>query len=256
MIRCVHCNKENEEIFTYCLNCGKPLEQSLSSFRPKAARPERKVAYRLVVIKTDGSAGDEYPLGQGMNRIGRRGPEVAIPDDPRIADDHATLDVGEELAFLEDRSTRYGTFVRIRDEMALADGDRVRIGHALFQVQLTNPLPPPTNDGSAWLGSAGAGSDHAGRLLRLGPDDTVLEAHLLASDETIIGRAVGDILMAEDPFVSSRHASISVSGGTCKLRDLGSTNGSFFRIRGRVAVQPGDVILVGQHLLRFRRSEG
>lgn len=256
MIRCVHCNKENEEIFTYCLNCGKPLEQSLSSFRPRPARAEKKVSHRLVTVKTDGTAGNEYPLNPGINRIGQRGPEVAIPDDPRIAPEHATLDVGDDLAFLEDLSTPYGTFVRVRDEIALVDGDRVRIGHALFQVQLTSPLPPTPSDGSAWLGSAGAPSTHAGRLLRIGPNDVVLEAWLLGTTETVIGRSVGDVLMSDDAFVSSRHASIAVVGGTCKLKDLGSTNGCFLRIRGRVAVQPGDVILVGQHLLRFRRAEG
>ncbi len=254
MIRCVHCNKENEEIFTYCLNCGKPLEQSLSSYRPRPARAEKKTSFRLVAVKTDGTAGNEYPLELGINRIGQRGPEVSIPDDPRIAAEHATLDVGDDLAFLEDLSTPYGTFIRIRDEMALVDGDRVRIGHALFQIQLTHPLPP-TTDGSTWLGSAGAKANHTGRLLRLGPDDTVIEAHLLTAQEIVIGRSAGDILMPDDPFVSSRHAAISVVGGTCKLRDLGSTNGCFLRIRGRVAVQPGGVILVGQHLLRFRRLD-
>lgn len=255
MIRCVHCNKENEDIFTYCLNCGKPLEQSLTSFRPRpAAGLAKKAAFRLVTVKTDGTAGNEYPLVPGLNRIGLLGPEVSIPDDLRIAEEHATLDVGDDLSFLEDLSTPYGTFVRIRDEMALTDGDRVRIGHALFQIQLTHPLPP-TPDGSAWLGSAGASAAHAGRLLRLGPDDTVIAAHLIGDREIVIGRSVGDILMSDDAFVSSRHAAISVVAGTCKIRDLGSTNGCFLRIRGRVAVQPGDVILVGQHLLRFRRIE-
>lgn len=256
MIRCVHCNKENEDIFTYCLNCGKPLEQSLSSFRPRAASPAKKVSFKFEEVRVDGTQGEVFPLVQGFNTIGKSGGQVNIPDDPRVCDGHATLDVGADMAFLEDNSSVYGTFVRIRDEVALTDGDQLRIGHGLFQVQLSLPLPPPTSDGAAWLGSAGALSNHSGRLLRLGPDGVVLEAYLLGSNELLIGRTSGDVLMSQDPFVSSRHASISVKGGTCKLTDLGSTNGSFLKIRGRVAVSPGDVILIGQKLLRLRRVEG
>ncbi len=254
MIKCVHCGEENEPIFTYCLSCGKPLEQSLSSFKPRAAPAGKGAGWNLVAVRADGGLGTEYPLIQGANTIGAKGSQVMVADDPRVADQHATVEIGDDIAFLKDLGTRHGTFVRIRGERVLADGDQVRIGHALFALELKRPRPQPAPDGSAWLGSLGVLPDHYGRVLRLGPEDVVLEAHVLSKPEVTLGRTAGDILMADDPFVSSRHAAFVRSGETCTLKDLGSTNGCYLRTRGRVAIHDGDQILLGHHVFRFQRN--
>lgn len=253
MLKCVHCGEENEPIFTYCLGCGKPLEQSLSGFKPRAS-PSAKGAGWLVAVRPDGGRGTEYPLTHGTNTIGSKGSHVVVVDDPRVADHHATIEIGEDIAFLKDLGTRHGTFVRVRGERLLADGDQVRIGHALFALELRRARPQPAPDGSAWLGSLGLRPDYYGRVLRLGPEDVVLEAYLLTKPEVTVGRTVGDILMSDDPFVSSRHAVFVRTGDTCTLKDLGSTNGCYLRVRGRVAIQDGDQILLGYHVFRFRRD--
>lgn len=254
MIRCVHCGMENEPIFTYCLNCGKPLEQSMAGFKPSRAPGTTDSGHVLIAIRPDGGPGAEHPVHDGINTLGRQGPDVMIPDDPRVADRHATIEVGRDVVFLEDLGTRHGTFVRVNGQRALVDGDQVRIGHALFTIQVGTPRPRPSLDGAAWLGSAGGATDHVGRLLRLGPSDTVIEGHLLRAPETTLGRTSGDILLPEDPFVSSRHAAFQWTGTGCVLKDLGSTNGCYVRIRGRTAVADGDFILVGHHLFQFRRK--
>ena len=252
MIKCVHCGEENEPIFTYCLSCGKPLEQSLSSFKPRAAPASRGRSYRLVTVRADGSPGAEYILNQGVNTIGAKGGDVCVPEDPRVADQHATIEVGEDVAFLKDLGTRHGTFIRIQGERALADGDQFRIGHALFALELRGKRPQPAPDGSAWLGSLGLVPDFYGRLLRLGPEDTLIEAFPLSKPEVVLGRTTGDILLPDDPFVSSRHAAFVRTGDGCLLKDLGSTNGCYLRIRGRVALHHDDQILLGHQVFRFR----
>lgn len=254
MIRCVHCGEENEPVFTYCLSCGKPLEQSLSSFKPRAAAAQG-VVFKLVALRADGTPGNEFILKQGPNTVGARGPEVVIENDPRVADEHAILEIGADVSFLRDLGSKYGTFLRVKGERVLIDGDQLRIGHALFQVELKRPRVQPVADGSAWLGSLGVMPDSYGRLIRLGPEGTVIAAHMLSKPEVILGRTAGDILLSEDPFVSSRHAAFIRSGETCTIKDLGSTNGCYFRIRGRVAIQDGDQVLIGQHLFYFRREE-
>jgi pSer/pThr/pTyr-binding forkhead associated (FHA) protein len=256
MIRCVHCNMENEPIFTYCLNCGKPLEQSLSGFKPgRGAAKGGAAQCRLISVRSDGAAGPEFPLKDGVNTIGRQGPEVVVPDDPRVADRHATIDVGRDVAFLEDAGTRHGTFVRVTGQKALADGDQIRIGHALYQIQIGSPKPEPSTDGATWLGTPGLATDFFGRLLRLGPSDAVMEAHLLRAPETTLGRTSGDILLPDDPFVSSRHASFLWSGTGSMLKDQGSTNGCYLRIRGRTAIEDGTHVLLGHHLFEFKRAQ-
>jgi pSer/pThr/pTyr-binding forkhead associated (FHA) protein len=246
---------ENEPIFTYCLNCGKPLEQSMAGFKPTRGPVTGDSGCVLVSIRADGGPGPEHPLKDGVNTLGRLGPEVSIPDDPRVADRHATLEVGRDVVFLEDLGTRHGTFVRVNGQRAVVDGDQVRIGHALFAVQVGIPRPQPTTDGAAWLGTAGTTSDHFGRLLRLGPSDVVIEGHLLRAPETTLGRTSGDIVLPDDPFVSSRHAAFQWAGTGCVLKDAGSTNGCYVRIRGRTAVQSGDSVLLGHHLFQFKRAK-
>jgi len=253
MIRCVHCGTENEEIFSYCLNCGKPLEQSLKGFKPRPSAA-RGPGSSLIAIRSDGTRGSEVPLVDGANHLGRTGPEVTIPDDPRVVDRHAILEVGRDVVFLEDLGSPHGTWVRVTGQRTLADGDQIRIGHAFFQVELNPARAPAPVDEASPLGSLGGPTDFHGRLLRLGPGDVVLEAHLLRVPETTLGRTTGDILLPDDPFVSSRHAAFAISGSACVLKDLGSTNGCFLRVRGRVAIQDGDFLLLGHHLFQYRKA--
>jgi|HubBroStandDraft_2_1064218.scaffolds.fasta_scaffold46774_3 pSer/pThr/pTyr-binding forkhead associated (FHA) protein len=105
-------------------------------------------------------------------------------------------------------------------------------------------------------------------------------------ETTDIGRSEGDIVIADDHYISPRHARVTLRGGAYFLRDLASTNGVFVRIpfaagsadHGRVksADHGGDsrehesvpeqpladqeLFLVGQQVLRFevvkRADEG
>jgi len=92
-------------------------------------------------------------------------------------------------------------------------------------------------------------------------------------ETTDIGRTEGAVLLAEDRYVSPRHARIAFRAGSYFLRDLGSTNGVFFRIPFRSGIgsrgaasgarnpsdsplaeeelEDQDLFLVGQQVLRF-----
>jgi pSer/pThr/pTyr-binding forkhead associated (FHA) protein len=102
--------------------------------------------------------------------------------------------------------------------------------------------------------------------------------HVLG-ETTDIGRTEGSVLVADDRYVSPRHARIAARAGGFYLRDLGSTNGIFFRIpfeydrsgpssephgagahRGHKSDSTGessqpildqDLFLVGQQVLKF-----
>ena len=70
-------------------------------------------------------------------------------------------------------------------------------------------------------------------------------------EETVIGRAGGDITFPHDGFMSGRHARIVRRGNTFILTDEGSRNGTFIKIKDEVELKPGDMILVGKQLFRF-----
>lgn len=73
---------------------------------------------------------------------------------------------------------------------------------------------------------------------------------------TTIGRAPGNTIRVEDPFVSGEHAVISARGDDLWIEDLGSTNGTFVNRRQIAApsvLHPGDVIQVGQVKIKLVR---
>lgn len=255
MIRCVFCGTENDEIFNYCLNCGKPLEQSMDSFKARGSGARTEQRARLVVVKSDGSDGASFDLKTGENIIGRGPVDIDLGADPRIASRHAMFDIGSGVAFITGIDQEFGTFIRVKDSRVLADKDRIRIGHALLEYRLGINKPHIPVDNIEILGSSAAATQNVtGRILRIGPNDTILGAWLLNKPETLVGRTAGDIVLGSDGFVSSRHASFVLNGTECTLKDQNSTNGSFLMVRGRMAVNSGDQLLIGGHLLRFDRS--
>jgi type VII secretion-associated serine protease mycosin len=77
----------------------------------------------------------------------------------------------------------------------------------------------------------------------------------MTTAETILGRAPEcTIAIIHDPTISRRHARVYNIGGQVSLEDLGSSHGTYLngqRISGRVLANRGDVVQVGQTLLRF-----
>ena len=78
--------------------------------------------------------------------------------------------------------------------------------------------------------------------------------HLNAA-EHIAGRKAGAILFPEDNYLSPRHANFFYDAGRLYVRDEGSLNGIFLRIREPTALRDGDVFLAGEELLRMELSD-
>jgi pSer/pThr/pTyr-binding forkhead associated (FHA) protein len=85
-------------------------------------------------------------------------------------------------------------------------------------------------------------------------------------DSTDVGRVEGNIVVAEDRYISPRHARIQLRAGAFYLRDLSSANGVYLRIPfvrsadpsdapssadSEQLLQDQDLFLVGQQVLRF-----
>jgi pSer/pThr/pTyr-binding forkhead associated (FHA) protein len=76
-----------------------------------------------------------------------------------------------------------------------------------------------------------------------------LSYHLKA-DQHILGRT-GQLEFPDDPFVSPRHANFFYRDNRLVVRDEGSLNGVYIRVRGSVEIAPGDTFLVGEQLFRL-----
>ena len=66
-----------------------------------------------------------------------------------------------------------------------------------------------------------------------------------------IGRALDNDIVLNHVIVSRRHAQVSYRNGRGHLEDLGSSNGTFLRLRGPHGLASGDLIRLGDELLRF-----
>jgi hypothetical protein len=79
----------------------------------------------------------------------------------------------------------------------------------------------------------------------------------LGDGQFVVGRSAGCQLSLDDPLVSRRHAMLVVSRDEVTVEDLESRNGVIVngeRITAKVAVQPGDKILIGSQELVLLRG--
>lgn len=86
-------------------------------------------------------------------------------------------------------------------------------------------------------------------ILIRGQDMEGLSYHLKA-DQHLVGRG-GALDFADDPFVSPKHANLFYRDGKLVVRDEGSLNGVYVRVRGSVEIAPGDSFLAGEQLFRL-----
>ena len=105
-----------------------------------------------------------------------------------------------------------------------------------------------------------AGAEQRGRLVVVARDGGEGPAYPLY-DQVDIGREEGHVLIADDGYLSPRHARLTWRAGRLFLHDLASANGIYLRLsRARGAsteseatrrLEDQDLILVGQQVLRF-----
>jgi pSer/pThr/pTyr-binding forkhead associated (FHA) protein len=72
----------------------------------------------------------------------------------------------------------------------------------------------------------------------------------LRDGDNLIGRGAGELSFPGDGYVSSRHAMLTVHADQVVLKDLGSSNGTFVRMDAETGISPGDLLLIGEQLLR------
>lgn len=209
---------------------------------------------KLVVIRPDGTEGATIPLRDGRVTIGRNSEHQVLAADPFLSPSHASITAGGQGFTIADEDSLNGIFYRIRGEVELQHGDLIRMGQELLHFELMSHVEPVI---AARMGDdetlRGGSPDKSlwGRLSLISGPEVVTRGFAFSEDEITIGREIGDILFRDDGFVSGRHARISKVDGKIILKDLGSSNGTYVRIRGSRQLQDGDLVLMGQQLFRL-----
>jgi pSer/pThr/pTyr-binding forkhead associated (FHA) protein len=158
--------------------------------------------------------------------------------------------------------------VPLHDQDLILVGQQVlRFESAMSGSQADAGFGPATEHGTLLFGSPAA--PRYARLSQRTVEGVTRDVYYVRKVETVLGRESGDVVFTEDPFLSRRHAAIRVlardgsplpplpagtkpnaDGIQFALVDLGSSNGSFLRIRNEIDLIAGDHFRVGQQLFR------
>ncbi|MCB9729529.1 MAG: FHA domain-containing protein [Deltaproteobacteria bacterium] len=249
---CRVCGAPSQADFAFCASCGAPLAESRVVTAP--AKPRSGVVRgRIVLIREDGSDGEAFELDASGTVLGRDGGHINFPDDDFLAGRHAELAYRADVLWVTPLDTTNGVFIRLVEEAELQPGDAFRVGQELLRFDVFGELGGRGQDldeeGTLRLGSPLPGTVW-GRLSQLVGPASVANAYVLVGDETYIGRERGDIVFPDDGYVSGMHALLTRRDDRVTLKDLGSSNGTYVRIREPLELRPGDFVLAGQQLFR------
>ncbi|MCA9526096.1 MAG: FHA domain-containing protein [Myxococcales bacterium] len=101
------------------------------------ASPMPAVQSRITQVLEGGRPGLTVVAHAGSLVIGRERADLEFPNDRFISGRHCRVDFSPAGATVTDLGSRNGTFVRIRERQALADGDHIFLGRQLLRVELS-----------------------------------------------------------------------------------------------------------------------
>jgi pSer/pThr/pTyr-binding forkhead associated (FHA) protein len=203
-------------------------------------------------VGRDGRDSNVYSLPGNQIDIGRTEGDLRFNDN-HIANRHARIvaDGATRVLFPIDRIN--GVYVNLRGPVELENGDRFLVGKQLLRFELMSAvdvgLRPAVDHGVARFGTPNIPA--WARLRQLTPAAVTRDLYHVNRSEIVLGRESGDILFTDDEFMSRRHARILLKDGRAQLEDLGSSNGTFVRLRAPHALLPGDLLRIGDEMLRF-----
>ncbi|MGH7493813.1 MAG: FHA domain-containing protein [bacterium] len=209
---------------------------------PRESLPPERVsedyqAY-LVRVLTGNVEENEYPIRlNGLTTIGRGGCDLSFSEDSLLSDRHASIAHGPEGYFLRDDGSTTGVFIRIKEArpVEVTLGSMVRVGKQFLLI-----------------------NTEGGRLVvdHLEGSGKRLQRHPLSENTVVLGRKAPDITLdSEDMTLSRRHLSITAKGRSIFVKDLGSANGSFLKVKSAVALEAEDQFRVGQQIFKFCLKE-
>ncbi len=257
--KCGECSALSPKDYRFCISCGAVLKVKAPA-RPAptgagigAAQPARpapkKAAPDLELDDTPAASSANKPLSCASCG-GTHGPSEAF-----------CKHCGAALAKKKERA---GTSGRPRPKPV----PKARPREASVPVELRNkveegePFPlaksavaersaasadPPTKREPR----GGASGEVSGRLVVIVEDGSEGKSIDLQGRQLDIGSSEGDVILAEDRYLSPRHARFFRQDGQWYLRDLDSVNGVYRRLRSPKPLKHGDLVLLGLEVLQF-----
>jgi pSer/pThr/pTyr-binding forkhead associated (FHA) protein len=272
---CGQCGTHNPEEASYCLACGTHLAATGNPRRDQredvnvaklraamdfaaqkmAERPVGPNGFRLIFVHHDGSDGASYVMRGNQIDIGRTEGDLLF-EDAHLSPRHARIVSAATGQVLSDLQSKNGIYMRLRAGAQLRDGDLILVGRQVLEFELIpdfeKDLRPAVQHNVVHFGTYSKPA--WARLRQIGPTGVAHDVFYLSREHVVIGRELGDIVFSDDQFMSRRHAHLSLHDSEVRLEDLGSSNGTFVRLRTEHLLVPGDIMRIGNVLLRFETT--
>jgi pSer/pThr/pTyr-binding forkhead associated (FHA) protein len=257
VVTCPQCGHGNVGGNRFCASCGYNLS-ALSGAQavPSGGAPVAGAApggakpIVLTALRADGTEAGTFRLPDGPSVTVGRDTGSIFAGDSYLSPRHATFTRRGPQLSIRDESSLNGVYLKLkpREPNQLEYGDVFRIGQEIIRFEELRGQGP-TPDGVERFGSPAKG--YIGRLALVIGRDTTGNAFPIPERGVHCGRERGDILFSEDGYVSGLHCQVARGAdGKIYLTDLGSSNGSFIRLRAERGVGGGDILLMGQQLFR------
>jgi ABC-type multidrug transport system ATPase subunit len=226
----------------YRTEVDDPFQFSEFHSQPPTSVPHLQIRW------LDGST-SYYPIRKDVLSIGRSAEcDLKLPESMRfVSKSHAEIRKSENRFTISDLNSTNGTRVNNQQlapgvRAPLPDGSIIRIGDENFGTSIGMTFSIPS----------------AEQLQIEGYSLTSFEPTVVESQKVLlIGREVDCDIHLPSPQVSRRHAKIHQTGEVYWIEDLGSTNGTFVNNLpvDRQAVQNGDLITIGSHILVYQDGQ-
>lgn len=255
-VTCPQCGHVNGTGHRFCASCGYNLG-ALAGAGPSAAPPPAAPVASafpqivLTALRADGSEAGTYRLPDVAQITLGRDTGSIFAGDSYLSPRHATFTRRGNQLSVKDEDSLNGVYLKLRpnEPCLLEFGDLFRIGQEIIRLEeLKGQGRSPDN--VERFGSPAKG--YIGRLALVIGRDTTGNAFPIPERGVHCGRERGDILFSEDGYVSGLHCSIAKGpDGKIYLTDVGSSNGTFVRLRSERTVGATDILLMGQQLFRI-----
>jgi ferredoxin len=189
-------------------------------------------------MTTDNVATDEYPVKpNGVTTIGRVGCDINLPDDTMLSEHHASISHGPQGCFLRDDGSETGVFLKVPEAR-----------------WIDLELPALVRAGRQFLrfgGDVGAFT-----LVHYDLEGKERGRHAIR-ENIVLGRESTDMVLdPEDKTMSRSHVGVGVKDGNVRIRDLGSTNGTFLKVESGARLQTGDEFRAGHERFVLKLAPG
>jgi len=225
-----------------------PSAPPMAAVPAASASPVRPVT--MVALRADGSEAGSFGLPDTPQLTVGRDTGAIFAGDSYLSPRHATITRRGNDILVRDAGSLNGVYLKLRphEPWPIDFGDVFRIGQEIVRYEEL-VQQPATADGVRRFGSPAKG--YIGRLALVIGRDTTGNAFPVPERGVHCGRERGDILFSEDGYVSGLHCRIGkATDGKTTLTDVGSSNGTFIRLKTEHTLQSGDILLMGQQLFR------